>query len=254
MIVLNKTKKLDFVTIGLFDTDAEWIHPTVTIDTYELIYVTAGTVKIFEGETRYSLSRGDAILLSPHVVHGGFEGSRGRTSFYWLHFYTDDVAAWEIAKRQKLPDTAEREMREIMHLCGTDRELAELTLARFLLGTRASGEVRNRLAYEVREYIRIHSMRELRVEGLARQFGYSGDHLSRIYKQEFGHDLKEGITRGRLLYMESLLVNTDRTVKEIAGMCGFADENLFSKFFKYHAHVTPTDFRNRFYNIHMNVK
>lgn len=254
MIALNETKKLDFVTIGLFDTDREWIHPTVTVETYELIYVTAGEVKLYEGEKRYTLCKGDAILLSPGIEHGGFEASLERTSFYWLHFYTDDISAWVLSKCLSLPPTAERDLREIMHFAASDRELAELSLARFLLEMRASGECGNRLAHEVGEYIRIHAAENLRVESLARQFGYSGDYLSRIYKREFGHDLKEGITRGRLRYIESLLVNTDRSVKEIAVACGFSDENLFSKFFKYHTHLTPSAFRKRFFHIHMNNK
>ena len=254
MIALNETKKLDFVTIGLFDTDREWIHPTVTVETHELIYVTAGEVKIYEGQARHTLRKGDAILLSPGIEHGGFEKSFGRTSFYWLHFYTDDISAWASAKCPSLPPTAERDLREIMHFAASDRELAELSLARFLLEMRASGDYGNRLAHEVREYVRVHSSEELRVERLARQFGYSGDYLSRVYKQEFGHDLKEGITRGRLRYIESLLVNTDSSVKEIAVACGFADENLCSKFFKYHTGLTPTAFRKRFFHIHMNNK
>ena len=252
MIALNETKKLDFVTVGLFDTDREWIHPTVTVQTYELIYVTAGTVKIFEGDVQYSLERGESILLSPGILHGGFEESHGRTSFYWLHFHTDDIAAWGIPKRHRPPSVAERDLREIMHLSGINRELAELMLARVLLELRGIGECKSKVAYEVREYIRVHAAEELRVESIARQFGYSGDHLSRIYRQEFGHDLKEGITRGRLRAVESLLVNTDHSVREIAHACGFADENLFSKFFKYHTHLTPTAFRKRFFHIHMN--
>ena len=254
MIILDNKKNLDFVKIGLFDTVAEWIHPTVKVNTYELIYVVAGNVHLFEGDTRYSLTKGEAILLEPGKVHGGFQSSTGRTSFYWLHFYTDDISAWDPVKHQALPATAERSLREIMHHASGRRELAELAVARFLLELKETGERGDKLAFEVREYIRIHAAEPLRVGGLARKFGYSGDHLSRIYRREFGHDLKEGITRGRMLYIESLLVNTDYTVKEIAEQCGFADENLFTKFFKYHAQVTPSDYRNRFFRINMNVK
>lgn len=254
MIAVNEKKKLDFVTIGLFDTDAEWIHPTVTVETYELIYVTAGCVQMFEGDQRYTLGVGDALLLSPGIVHGGTLVSTGHTAFYWLHFYCDDVAAWGLFKQQALPPTAEKSLREIMHLNGEDRELAEVALARFLLETRTHGACKSKLAYEVREYVRIHAAKGVRVDELAERFGYSGDHLSRVYKQEFGHDLKAGITKARLLQIESLLLNTEASVKEIAETCGFADENLFLKFFKYHEKMTPREYRNRCFHIHMNNK
>ena len=133
MIILDNKKNLNFVKMGLFDTIAEWIHPTVTLNTYELIYVVAGVVHLFEGETRYTLTKGEAILLEPGIVHGGFQTSSGHTSFYWLHFLTDDISAWDPVKTQTLPATAERSLREIMHHSIGRRELAELAFARFLL-------------------------------------------------------------------------------------------------------------------------
>ncbi|MBE6589644.1 MAG: AraC family transcriptional regulator [Ruminococcaceae bacterium] len=254
MIALGKNKTLEFVKIGLFDTDATWIHPTVTVSTYELICVVAGSVHLFEGDETYTLEAGDSILLFPGVEHGGLSESHGRTAFYWLHFHAEDMSAWGIGKQPRLPANAEKTFREIMHSAQTDMELSEVLLARMLLETRRAGEYKSKLAYEVREYIRIHAAKNLRVEGIARLFGYSGDHLSRVYREEFGHDLKEGIVRARLLHAESLLLNTTYSIKEIAAMSGFADENLFVKFFKYHEKITPRTYRNRFFHVHMNIK
>lgn len=252
MITINEKQNLKFVAIGLFDTDSEWIHPVVTVETYELIFVLAGKVRIYEGERQYTVCPGEMLLLAPWVEHGGFEANVGRTAFYWLHFHTDDISAWGIEKQAKMPSSTEKSLREIMHLWQTHRELTEVTLAKFLLENTLPREYKNKLAYEVNEYIRIHARENLRVEMLARQFGYSGDHLSRIYKQEFGHDLKEGIVRRRLTHIESLLINTDYSVKEIAHMSGFEDENIFVKFFKYHEKMTPREYRNRCFHIHMN--
>ncbi|MBQ8311462.1 MAG: helix-turn-helix transcriptional regulator [Clostridia bacterium] len=252
MIRLNEKQNLEFVTIGLFDTDAEWTHPIVTIETYELIFVLAGDVRIFESERRYTVRPGEMLLLAPGVEHGGFEKNMGRTAFYWLHFHTDDIGAWGIAKQEMMPPNTEKIFRELMHLWQTHRELTEVTLVKFLLENSLPREYKNKIAYEVREYLRVHVRENLRVEGVARLFGYSADHLSRIYKQEFGHDLKEGIVRQKLTHIESLLMNTDYSIKEIAHMSGFEDENIFVKFFKYHEKITPKTYRNRFFHIHMN--
>ena len=254
MIEIEKSLTLHFANIGLFDTDAEWIHPTVTVDSYELIYVLAGEVRIREGERYFCVREGEWLLLEPHVEHGGYEKNTGRTSFYWLHFYTSDVAAWEIAKHAAAPHNTERALREIMHLWQSDRTLTELTLAKFLLESRTRADCRSKLAYEVREYLRVHACEDLRVGTVAKHFGYSADHLSRVYRREFGQDLKEGIVRQRLAKIESLLINTDYSIKEIADVGGFEDENAFVKFFKYHEKTTPSAYRNRFFGIHMNIK
>lgn len=254
MITLENGLTMQFANIGLFDTDTEWIHPTVTVDSYELIYALAGDVRIREGERYYCVHPGEMLLLAPHVEHGGFERNTGRTSFYWLHFYTSDVGAWEIPKLAVAPHNTEKALREIMHLWQTDKTLTELTLAKFLLENRQRADSRGKLAYEVREYLRVHAREALRVEGVAKRFGYSADHLSRVWRAEFGQDLKAGITKHRLAEIESLLINTDYSIKEIAALTGFEEENAFVKFFKYHEKVTPSAYRNRFFGIHMNNK
>ena len=251
MIKLEQ-QSLHFGNIGLFTTDAEWIHPTVTVDSYELIFVVAGEVKIFEGEERFCVRPGQMLLLLPDVEHGGYEKNTGHTSFYWLHFYTNEIDAWGIPRLATAPHNTERNLREIMHFWQTGRTLTELTLAKFLLESRMGTEYKSKLAHEVREYLRIHACVPLRVGEVAQRFGYSADHLSRVYRREFGHDLKEGITKQRLAHIESLLINTDHSIKEIAAMSGFEDENIFVKFFKYHEQITPLMYRNRFFGIHMN--
>ncbi|MBQ9785316.1 MAG: AraC family transcriptional regulator [Clostridia bacterium] len=252
MIELENSLTMQFAGMGLFDTNAEWIHPTVTVDSYELIYALAGEIRIREGERHFCVRPGEMLLLDPHVEHGGFEKNTGHTSFYWLHFYTGDVGAWGIQKLATAPHNTERALREIMHHAQTDRRLAELTLAKFLLENRERADGKSKLTYEVREYVRVHARENLRVADVAKHFGYSPDHLSRMYRREFGHDLKEGITKQRLSFIESLLINTDYSVKEIATMSGFEDENIFVKFFKYHEGITPRTYRNRFFGIHMN--
>ncbi len=254
MILLDEKLKLKFEAIGLFDTRSEWIHPTVTIETWELIYVLAGDVCIYEGDVRYTVHPGELLLLEPGIEHGGVTVNRGHTSFYWLHFDTNDISAWKIPKHEMLKSGEERIFRELMHLWQVQKNLTELTFAKFLMEYGMTREYKGKAIYEVREYIRIHAREPIRVEEVAAVFGYSADHLSRLYKREFGCDLKEGITRQRLLYMESQLLNTDAPVKEVAILSGFEDDNAFIKFFKYHRHLTPTQYRNRFFHVHMNAE
>lgn len=247
-------KNLSFSNMGLFDTEEPWIHPTVTIDSYELIYVTSGEVFLREEETEYHLRRGDMILLDRGREHGGYETSHGHTSFYWLHFYTDRIEAFGLSKRIALPDRAALIFKEIMHQQGANRTLAELALAQFLITQATPAENGSRSAHEIVEYIRIHSHLPLTVGDVARKFGYSADHISRILRGEFGYDTKTAIVKMRLEYVESLLINTDAPIKRIALQCGFEDENKFVKFFKYHKRITPTQFRNRYFYVHMNSK
>ena len=255
MILCNETS-LSFVTIGLFDRWETWIHPTIAVETYELIFVTEGQVHIREGEKVYHLEQGDLLLLDPFVEHGGTETSEGHTAFYWLHFHAENMGAFAFPKQSR-PDFVRvlRVMKELMQCREQDQKtVAELILGRFLLEGVRPVVRKSKLAHEIAEYIRIHASSPLTVEEVATHFGYAPDHVSRVLRAEFGKSAKTVILEKRLALIESRLLNTNDTVKEIAAECGFEDENIFVKFFKYHERVTPTQFRNEFFGVHMNIK
>ena len=238
---------------GIFDTVKPWIHGSFTLPTHELIYVIEGKVKIREGSTEYDLVKGDFIVLSPDIEHVGYEKSTGHTSFFWLHFFSDTTEKISLPKTGRAGPDAEKTLREINHLAHVDTRLAELSLAAFLIGLSSDFEQSgNKLAHETDEYIRINSDVKLTAAAVAAEFGFSTDYLSRVYRREFGINLKAGICRHRLARAENLLRNTNFGIKEVAELCGFDDENGFVKFFGYHSGVTPTAYRNEFYKIHMN--
>lgn len=245
-------KTIEYNYSGLFDTDKPWIHGAITLDTYEIILVAAGKVHIREGSREYELAPGELIVLAPGVEHAGTRESRGHTSFYWLHFFMPSSKPF--FPKTATPHGGERALREIMHYARYDAGLAEVALMKFLLGLSAPEKRGNKLAHEVDEYIRANAPFRVTAKSTAAQFGFSADYLSRIYRREFGVDLKSGIIRHQLDYAESLLINTDYTIKEIAAACGFEDENNFVKFFGYHENTTPSLFRNKFFYLHMNAK
>ena len=80
---------VSYLYSGLFETQEEWSHPHRVIDSYEILYVVAGEVYLEEEGERFSLKAGDVYLLRPDCRHGGYRISRGKTSFYWVHFVTD---------------------------------------------------------------------------------------------------------------------------------------------------------------------
>ena len=252
MLLLDNALSVSYRNMGLFDTDEPWIHPTVCNPTCQLLYVLAGTVDLFEGETRYTLRPGEMLVLDPNVTHGGASESRGHVSFYWLHFETNDLSLWNLPKRADVPPETETVFRELMHLSYSSPRAAELTLAKFLTDLGAETERRSPLAFELQEFIRVHARKPLRVGQLSKRFGYSPDRLSRIYRAEFGCSLKEGVCRARLGCVENYLLNTDFSIGEIAAATGFEDANALTKFFSYHEKMSPLAYRRKFYHIHMN--
>jgi len=63
------------------------------------------------------------------------------------------------------------------------------------------------------------------------------------------------INRTRIEVSKNLLTyDSTLKVSTIGKLCGFADEKLFMKVFKKIEGITPTRYRNTFYQKHMNNK
>lgn len=257
MITVNKVK-LQFSNMGLFSVKEAWIHPDRVIDSYELIYVLAGNFRIKEGDEIYELRPKSLLLLEPGIRHCGLEKSRGEVKFYWIHFYCDDFSSLGAGKYYTSSefDGETNIFRELMSIEKKEiPELCDIKLAEILYRLSFSGRrMTPKLVSEVVEYIRINSNRALDVRGIAREFSYSMEHLSRLVKKHTGMSLHALINDMRVKLVKTYLCNTNFTVKQIASTLNFEDENNFVKFFKYHVGESPSDYRKRHNDIHMNKK
>ena len=61
-----------------------WKHFKRTIDEYLLYIVKSGNLYIAEGDTKYTLQKGDILLLEPNIEHMGFKESC--CHYYYFHF------------------------------------------------------------------------------------------------------------------------------------------------------------------------
>lgn len=252
MININNTLQIEHCGMGLFETYAEWTHPIIAVDTYELIYCIAGDLKIFEEAERYVVRPGEMLMLEPNRIHGGYDITKKHTAFYWLHFKISDIHAIKIPKLSDALSGNEKAFRKIMHYYLTNMDLAEIALAEFLFEIGIDSGSKSKLAHEIDEYIRVNASQPLTVSEISEKFSYSPDYISKIVKKDFGENLKSRIIRHRLNVIEALLLNTNNSIKQIAGETGFQSENEFVKFFKYNTGTTPTSFRNSFYKVCMN--
>lgn len=70
--------------IGHVSYTKPWIHFERTINEYILYIVKSGELYIQEGDMKYSLKKGDMLLLEPNIAHKGFKPSC--CHYYYIHF------------------------------------------------------------------------------------------------------------------------------------------------------------------------
>ena len=88
------------------------------------------------------------------------------------------------------------------------------------------------LANKVRSVIKARNGNKLTVAEAAKKLGYSRNHLSLLFKQEYGIPLKTFIDKERAEIAKSLLAYTEMNISETATAMGFNDIYYFSNFFK----------------------
>ncbi len=81
------------------------------------------------------------------------------------------------------------------------------------------------------------------VASLSRMAGLSATHFSRLFKDAFGTSPIDWLRRERISQAKRRLVDTSDDIKEIAEQVGYNDRYFFSKDFKKHTGLTPTQFR-----------
>lgn len=254
-ILLNPNIEFDYA--GYFISKGIWLHPDRTEETYELIYVTRGTVHLYDGIIGdIKAEKGQLIVLEPNSRHYGTQYSEN-VRFYWVHFKLNS-GVLPFSKRLFEYFEQTQLFRELLHLCNlpdtADYEInAVLVHILSELCRRAEPAKKyDRRAEEIYEWLRINASATLKAEAAAKHFGFSCDHLTRILRGTYGCGFKELCDRFILAEARGLLCNTELYVKEIASQLGFSSDKAFIGFFKYHEGLFPAQFRNSFSKTHFN--
>lgn len=86
---LNIQTPMVLAMTGKFQAPSpDWIHMSRTLLDYELIVMTEGELHIGCDQTRFTVKKGEYLLLPPFVQQYGYKISS--CSFYWVHFLTSN--------------------------------------------------------------------------------------------------------------------------------------------------------------------
>ena len=93
-------------------------------------------------------------------------------------------------------------------------------------------------------YIENHYCTALSTEQLANIAGYSERQFLRLFKSVFSVTPNLYIISLRMKKAQSLLKTSTLSIGEIAWSCGYDDHNYFSRIFKKHTGMTPTEYQS----------
>lgn len=279
--------------IGHVSYTEPWKHFTRTIDEYLLYIVKSGELYIKEGNTEYSLRKGDLLLLEPNIEHTGFK--EAVCHYYYFHFKHpkiehcsnksyDDISKELISKRKQalssdyldkydeidpifyLPKFYhfEKENELFARLVDADHDFYEkyegykrmvaLNLLELLIKvsrdytsskiettqqhfSKAFAKCTNIQKYLNREYVN-----KITSEDIEQVFESNYDYLNRVFQKMTGYTILNYLNVLRINRAKDLFDTTTMKIAEVGYLVGIDDPFYFSKLFKKHAGMTPSQY------------
>ncbi len=93
-------------------------------------------------------------------------------------------------------------------------------------------------------YIRENASDDISNTEIGAIFGYHPFYVSKVLKDKKGQTLRQYIISYRLKLARKLLLESVKSINEIAEECGFNDPSYFAKTFKNAFGITPKEYRN----------
>lgn len=95
------------------------------------------------------------------------------------------------------------------------------------------------------EYMKSNFNTRINLDDIVADMFLSKDYFRQLFKKTTGISITEFIQKTRVEEACKLLANTDRTIFDIAGDCGFTDIKFFYKTFKKITKKTPNEYRKK---------
>ncbi len=259
---LRGTLPANGLAAGYHITQGIGQHITRTIDSYEIIYVKAGTLGIFEEGIQFDVKAGQSLILFPGRLHGGTRQFDKDLCFYWLHFTEKKEALTcsplcslpqliQVEKPDRFVELMRKYIKSKNDLYMPTDQLNLILMEIFLNLYSSSFEQQSLgkiqiLATKAQEYIRLHLKEEITTSIISRHLDCNPDYLGRVYTKTYNKTLTQGIQEQRMREACNLLIETTLQINQIADLCGYSDSNRFRRTFKHVEGISPKEYRQKY--------
>jgi len=268
----------EYTNIRLYDNTQAEDYPSHWHTPLEIIMPLTGKYTIVLSTHTIELKPGDIILICPGVIHALKAPKSGRR----IIFQAELPMFHEIKELESIltllnptflvtpelypsiHDRLHQYMLEIFEEYRKDMPLTETKIYSRLLEMFALigrnhtqqvssldiGNIQQKKYAEkfiyICNYISSHCTEELTLEEVASLLGFSKYHFSRLFKQFANISFYKYVNKKRIAVAETLLINPQLSVTEVALRSGFSSPSAFIRMFKIIKSCTPTEFRQMY--------
>ncbi|TBL70726.1 response regulator [Paenibacillus thalictri] len=99
---------------------------------------------------------------------------------------------------------------------------------------------------QVKQYVGKHFHSDLTINDIAAHIYLTSTYVCLLFKQETGETINEYVTKVRMEKAIGMLADLKYKLYDISSAVGYSDSSYFSKIFKKHTGLTPSEFRGKY--------
>lgn len=237
-------------------------------DHFEIELILNGKGTHFFNGTQVPIQRGSAYLLTPMDLHALISDDDSPLHLLHIHFddkaITDDVRNILLRYKYSCPlnlndesfDHLITQFSELLYMLSSKNNLREAS-AKLMLSVLCTTmmkhselgadrllehEVRNPAVHQVMLYILYNFRKKITMKQLGDIASLSPNHLSLLFKNNYGISCTQLIMKLRMQYATKLLKNASLSIEKIAEESGFSSTSYFIRMFREKYGMTPREF------------
>lgn len=266
------------MNIRLYDNDESEDYPAHWHTPLEIVMPTESDYRIDCGTHTFHLRERDILIICPGVIHSLYSPTNGRR----IIFQSDMSVLYKIRELEtilslitpaiiitpeKCPDIHSRLCELLLFIKEEYFDNVPLSEAsiyarlidmfvllgrnhtestqRFDVGNSKHTEYTEKFLY-ICNYISEHCTEDLSLDEVAHLAGFSKYHFTRLFKQFANISFYKYLNQKRIAHSETLLIEPDISITEVALHSGFTSLSAFIRMFKIIKACTPTEFRKMY--------
>lgn len=263
----------DFKISKVKRTADDRVQPVHMHPYYEVFYLINGDCTFFIDHNIYRLNKGDLVIVPAGELHKSTYPEKGFSERYVLCFressldWLVDIVGRELVNESlkmgviSIPEKRRDYVEALLHKMLFESEgqdvlspgfikagLIEFVLfmircQRFEQNIVKEMDVDNQLMQEIATYIYENYEKKITLDDMSVKFHISRSYLSKKFKAVTGFGFKEYLVNVRIKNACRLLLETNKSITDIAFECGFNDSNYFGDAFRHVKGVSPNKYR-----------